>query len=81
MWDDKIPGLCARPISYIQNKLLLILPFHFHKDQETQRLVLVRESSASGHGAAGSVVEEWFDGYPELSAADSVYFFFLFGDY
>lgn len=79
MWKDKIRGFCACPLIYIQNKLLLSLLFQFHKAQETQKLVLLRESSGSGHDAAGSVMEEQFDGCPGLSAADSVHCFSIWG--
>lgn len=77
MWKDKAPGFCACPLIYIQNKLLLVLLFQSHKAQETQKLVLVRENCGSGHGPAGSIVEKQFDGYPGLSAADSVHFLFF----
>lgn len=77
MQKGKVPGLCACPLFYIQNKLLLVLLFHSHKAQETQKLVLVRENCGSGHGAAGSVMEEQSDGYPGLSAADSIHFLFF----
>lgn len=80
MWKDKVLRLCACPLIYIQDKLLLSLLFQSHKAQETQKLVLVRESSGSGCDAAGSVMEEDL-----MAVLDSqlhiMFIFFQFGDY
>lgn len=53
-------------------RISCLLGLLFQAHEGTQELVLARERSRSGPGAAGSVMAECLDGCPGLSAADNV---------
>lgn len=56
-------------------RISCLLGLLFQAHEGAQELVLVRERSGSGPGAAGSVMAERLDGCLGLSAADSVWSF------